>query len=95
MTMRGDGRMDAVQRPIEQRNTGKGNLNAMAHFDPPVEPTVEPRGCRCGDVLRGVIAPDQCPLFGRVCTAESPVGPCMVSSEGSCAAYWRYRERSR
>ena len=69
--------------------------DAMAHFNPLVEPTVEPRGCRCGDVLRGVIAPDKCPLFGRVCTAESPVGPCMVSSEGSCAAYWRYRERSR
>ena len=57
-----------------------------------VEPTVEPAGCRCADVLRGVIAPSGCALFGRACTPDNPVGPCMVSSEGSCAAYHRYRE---
>ncbi len=50
----------------------------------------EPAGCRCGDVLRGVLTPDHCPLFARVCTPERPVGPCMVSSEGSCAAHFRY-----
>jgi len=50
----------------------------------------EPAGCRCGDVLRGALAPNRCPLFRRVCTPERPVGPCMVSSEGSCAAYYRY-----
>ncbi len=49
-----------------------------------------PKGCACGDVLRGVIRPDQCPLFGKACTPASPVGPCMVSSEGSCAAYHKY-----
>ncbi len=65
--------------------------DAMKAFDPAVEPTRETRGCRCGDVLRGAIAPNDCPLFGRACTPENPVGPCMVSSEGSCAAYWRYR----
>lgn len=48
-------------------------------------------GCRCGSVLRGHIRPDQCPLFGTACTPESPHGPCMVSSEGSCAAYFRYQ----
>ena len=51
----------------------------------------EARGCRCGDVLRGAITPSSCPLFGHACTPEHPVGPCMVSSEGSCAAYFRYR----
>jgi hydrogenase expression/formation protein HypD len=50
----------------------------------------EPAGCRCGDVLRGVLSPEECPLFRRVCTPERPVGPCMVSSEGSCAAHYRY-----
>ena len=50
----------------------------------------EPAGCRCGDVLRGALAPADCPLFRRVCTPERPVGPCMVSSEGSCAAHYRY-----
>ena len=69
--------------------------DALAVFDPPVEPVRETRGCRCGDVLRGIIAPDKCPLFDRACTPENPVGPCMVSSEGSCAAYWRYQDRSR
>ena len=67
-------------------------FDASARFEVEVEPTVEPRGCRCGDVLRGAIAPTGCPLFGRTCTPEHPVGPCMVSSEGSCAAYFRYRE---
>lgn len=64
--------------------------DALANFAPEVEPVREPRGCRCGDVLRGIINPTQCPLFGRACNPESPVGPCMVSSEGSCAAYYRY-----
>lgn len=66
-------------------------FDAAARFDVPVEPTVEPRGCRCGDVLRGRISPPECPLFGKACTPVDPVGPCMVSSEGSCAAYHRFR----
>jgi hydrogenase expression/formation protein HypD len=56
----------------------------------PGEP-IEPRGCRCGEVLRGVLDPADCPLFGTRCTPESPVGACMVSSEGSCAARHRYQ----
>lgn len=47
--------------------------------------------CRSGDVLRGVLKPAQCPEFGRGCTPEHPLGPTMVSSEGACAAYYRYR----
>jgi hydrogenase expression/formation protein HypD len=55
----------------------------------------EPPGCRCGDVLCGRLRPYECPLFARVCTPENPIGPCMVSTEGSCAAAYRYgRERS-
>lgn len=65
-------------------------FDALRRFQPEIEPTKEPRGCRCGDVLRGIMAPDECPLFRKVCTPENPVGPCMVSSEGSCAAYFRY-----
>jgi hydrogenase expression/formation protein HypD len=48
------------------------------------------RGCRCGDVLRGAITPPQCPLFRNVCTPWSPQGACMVSGEGTCAAYFRF-----
>lgn len=51
----------------------------------------EPPGCRCGSVIRGLVHPEQCPLFGKVCRPEDPVGPCMVSSEGACAAAWKYR----
>ena len=47
-------------------------------------------GCRCGDVLRAVITPKECSLFRKVCTPDNPIGPCMVSSEGTCAAYYRY-----
>jgi len=50
----------------------------------------DPPGCRCGEVLQGAIRPGECPLFGRSCTPSSPVGPCMVSSEGSCAASYHY-----
>ncbi len=66
------------------------DFDAMRRFQPDVEPTREHKGCRCGDVLRGIMAPSDCPLFRTVCTPENPVGPCMVSSEGSCAAYFRY-----
>lgn len=65
-------------------------FDAMRRFQPEVEPVREHAGCRCGDVLRGIMAPSDCPLFRKVCTPENPVGPCMVSSEGSCAAYFRY-----
>lgn len=73
----------AIRKEFEQ-------FDAVKRFAPQVEPTQNPKGCRCGDVLRGIMAPDQCPLFRTVCTPENPVGPCMVSSEGSCAAYYRY-----
>ncbi|NQU41137.1 MAG: hydrogenase formation protein HypD [Lentisphaerae bacterium] len=46
--------------------------------------------CRCGDVIKGIASPFDCPMFGNVCTPSSPFGPCMVSSEGSCAAYYKY-----
>jgi hydrogenase expression/formation protein HypD len=50
----------------------------------------EPAGCRCGDIIRGVATPSDCKLFGKTCTPENPVGPCMVSSEGACAAHYAY-----
>jgi hydrogenase expression/formation protein HypD len=50
----------------------------------------EPKGCKCGEVLRGLIYSDECPLFGNACTPEHPVGPCMVSAEGSCNILLKY-----
>jgi hydrogenase expression/formation protein HypD len=47
-------------------------------------------GCKCGEILKGKLRPNECPLFGKVCTPENPIGPCMVSGEGSCSAYYKY-----
>ena len=52
----------------------------------------EPAGCRCGEVLKGLIRPCECELFRHVCTPVNPVGPCMVSTEGSCSVYYKYSE---
>jgi len=65
--------------------------DARLRFDLAVPPALEPAGCRCAEVLRGRMRPTECPLFGRRCTPQDPVGPCMVSGEGTCAAYYRYR----
>ncbi|MCK4996560.1 MAG: hydrogenase formation protein HypD, partial [Thermoplasmatales archaeon] len=53
----------------------------------------EPDGCRCGELLRGLVSPFDCPLFGQACTPSTPVGPCMVSIEGSCNIEYRYKEK--
>jgi len=52
--------------------------------------TILPEGCHCGEVIRGVTRPDECPLFREVCNPMQPIGPCMVSAEGTCAAYYQY-----
>ena len=51
----------------------------------------DPKSCQCGEVLKGVIKPWECKVFGTACTPESPLGALMVSSEGACAAYYNYR----
>jgi len=65
--------------------------DAAVRFSVDAGETLEPAGCRCGEVLRGVTDPADCALFRRRCTPEDPVGACMVSSEGACAARFRYR----
>ena len=55
-----------------------------------VPPGVEPEGCRCGMILRGLCLPEDCPLFRAACTPDHPVGACMVSTEGACAAAFKY-----
>ena len=68
------------------------NFDAEQIFDVQPEESQEPEGCLCGDILRGVKVPLDCGLFGTTCTPAQPVGPCMVSSEGTCAAYYHYGE---
>lgn len=67
------------------------DMDAIVKFGIEITEVPPLPGCRCGDVLKGVITPDQCPLFKKVCTPAKPVGPCMVSTEGSCAAYYKYK----
>jgi hydrogenase expression/formation protein HypD len=66
--------------------------DASALFDLDPVPTREHKGCLCGDVLRGTVAPPECPLFGLACTPARPIGPCMVSAEGACAAYYQFEQ---
>ena len=67
------------------------DFDAEKKFDIKIKPAKENSSCACGDVLKGVKTPLECRLFGRMCTPEHPVGACMVSSEGTCAAYYKYR----
>jgi hydrogenase expression/formation protein HypD len=64
--------------------------DAARLFDVDPGPTLEHRGCLCGDVLRGTVEPPECPLFGTACTPTRPIGPCMVSAEGACAAHYQF-----
>jgi len=65
-------------------------FDAMRRFRPEVPDALEPKGCGCGDILTGRKIPPECALYKKICTPANPVGPCMVSSEGTCAAYYRY-----
>ncbi len=71
-------------------------FDAEVKFDIEVEESIEePEGCSCGEILRGVLTPYDCPLFGTICTPQYPVGPCMVSNEGSCSVYYKYAGLNR
>lgn len=65
-------------------------FDATKRYDIKILKSREPAGCLCGKILLGVKIPPECPLFGKKCTPGSPIGACMVSSEGSCAAYYKY-----
>ena len=96
--------MNEVFEPCDSRWRGLGLIeksglsirpgyeaqDAAARFDLSVAQAEEPRGCLCAQVLRGTATPLDCPLFRSLCTPRKPVGPCMVSTEGTCAAYYKY-----
>ena len=78
-------------------NSGLALKEELAAFDAEKKfgltaaPAPKPTACRCGDVICGRLSPEDCPMFSHRCTPEDPVGPCMVSSEGACAAAYKYR----
>jgi hydrogenase expression/formation protein HypD len=70
-------------------------LDAEQRFSVPGVRVADPKACQCGEVLKGVIKPWECKVFGTACTPERPIGTCMVSSEGACAAYYNYGRFAR
>ena len=70
-------------------------FDAECAFKIVLRPPKEAKGCRCGDILRGVCTPPECRLFAKGCVPEHPVGPCMVSSEGTCSAWYLYGEEGK
>jgi hydrogenase expression/formation protein HypD len=73
----------ALRKPYQR-------FDAARRFKLPVFEDREPKGCRCGDVITGRCTPAECKLFVKACTPVNPIGPCMVSSEGTCAAWFKY-----
>ncbi len=70
-------------------------FDAERKFELPGVRVADPKACQCGEVLKGVIKPWECKVFGTACTPETPIGTCMVSSEGACAAYYNFGRFSR
>ncbi|MGH3908126.1 MAG: hydrogenase formation protein HypD [Pseudonocardiaceae bacterium] len=76
-------------------NPAYSAFDAEKHFDLPGVRVADPKACQCGEVLKGVLKPWECKVFGTACTPETPIGTCMVSSEGACAAYYNFGRFSR
>ena len=104
---RAQGLIETVFEPADSEWRGLGTIagsglvlreqyrrfDGMARLGIEMVPTREPKGCRCGEILQGRLLPPDCPLYGTACTPLRPVGPCMVSGEGTCAAYHRFSDR--
>ncbi|MGH8895475.1 MAG: hydrogenase formation protein HypD [Egibacteraceae bacterium] len=71
------------------------DFDAEAIFEMPGVRVADPKACQCGEVLKGVLKPWECKVFGTACTPETPIGTCMVSSEGACAAYYNFGRFTR
>jgi hydrogenase expression/formation protein HypD len=70
-------------------------FDAERRFSVPGLKIADPKACQCGEILKGVKKPWQCKVFGTACTPETPIGSCMVSSEGACAAYYNFGRLSK
>ncbi|MEO0190899.1 MAG: hydrogenase formation protein HypD, partial [candidate division WOR-3 bacterium] len=98
--------LEKVFRPVDSFWRGIGKIpksgltlkkeferfDATKRYNINIPVSKEPKGCICGKILLGLKTPPECSLFGNKCTPSHPVGACMVSSEGSCAAYYKYKD---
>lgn len=82
--------LGSIERSGMSLSEGYRSMDCLARFDLKPEEVQEPEGCLCGMILSGQKDPWECPLFGGRCTPVTPVGPCMVSGEGTCSAWYRY-----
>jgi hydrogenase expression/formation protein HypD len=89
---RGLGKIDKSTLKLKKKYS---RFDAYMRFNISQSVKADKTACRCGDVLCGLIKPTDCPLFGKECTPQKPIGPCMVSSEGTCAAYFKYGRRKQ
>ena len=76
-------------------NDAYADFDAERRFEVPGVRIADPKACQCGEVLKGAIRPWECKVFGTACTPQTPIGTCMVSSEGACAAYYNYGRLSQ
>jgi hydrogenase expression/formation protein HypD len=84
-----------IKKSTLKLKDGFSRFDGFKRFNVTESPEDDTTGCRCGEVLCGLIDPPECGLFGEMCTPQSPVGPCMVSSEGTCAAWFKYGRRGK
>ncbi|MHC4461897.1 MAG: hydrogenase formation protein HypD [Planctomycetota bacterium] len=89
---RGLGKIEKSTLKIKDKYS---RFDALKRFNITETPGEDTSGCRCGEVLCGLIEPPECGLFGKSCTPQAPVGPCMVSSEGACAAWFKYGQKRK
>ena len=87
MDWRGLGRIPASGLKIREKYA---DFDAEVRLNITLPKAAEPKGCMCGNILKGMNTPRECPLFDTRCTPANPIGPCMVSTEGTCAAYHKY-----
>jgi len=84
-----------ISQSALQVNEKYARFDAERIFNVPGVRVADPKACQCGEVLKGVLKPWECKVFGTACTPETPIGTCMVSSEGACAAYYNFGRFTR
>jgi hydrogenase expression/formation protein HypD len=87
--------LGSISQSALQLSPRYADFDAELRFDVPGVRVADPKACQCGEVLKGVLKPWECKVFGTACTPETPIGTCMVSSEGACAAYYTFGQYAK
>jgi hydrogenase expression/formation protein HypD len=87
--------LGSISQSALQVRESYAEFDAERIFEIPGVRVADPKACQCGEVLKGVLKPWECKVFGTACTPETPIGTCMVSSEGACAAYYNFGRFTR